>query len=65
MAKKKRGKGKMNIEKREITRVCNICGKEYKDVQIIINSFPTQKYSICNDCRETITHSHEITQQIK
>lgn len=55
----------MNKEKREITRVCSICGKEYKDVQIIINSIPTQKYPICNDCREIITHSHEITQQIK
>lgn len=63
--KKKRGNGKMNIEEKEITRVCAICGKEYKDVQIIINKCSTQKYAICNDCREKVTCSHEITLQTK
>ena len=55
----------MNIEKKEIARVCTICGKEYKDVQIIINKVPTQKFNICNDCRETMTCLHEIAQQTK
>ena len=27
----------MYIKEKEITRVCTICGKEYKDVQIVIN----------------------------
>lgn len=55
----------MCIEEKEITRVCTICGKEYKDVQIVINKFPAQKLAICNDCRETVTCSHEITLQTK
>ena len=55
----------MYIKEKEITRVCTICGKEYKDVQIVINKFPAQKLAICNDCRETITCSHEITLQNK
>lgn len=55
----------MNIEKKEITRVCTICGKEYKDVQIIINNVSTQKIAICNDCIDKMTCSHEIALQTK
>lgn len=55
----------MYIEEKEITRVCTICGKEYKDVQVIINKIPVYKFAICNDCRETVTCSHEIAQQTK
>lgn len=46
----------MNIKEKEITRVCTICGKEYKDVQLIINKVPAQKFHICNDCLKTMTY---------
>lgn len=42
----------MNIETNEIIRICSLCGKEYKDNQVIINKCPTQKYSVCLECRE-------------
>lgn len=42
----------MNTETKEIIRICSLCGKEYKDIQVIINKCPTQKYSICLECRK-------------
>lgn len=44
----------MNIERKEITRVCTICGKRYKDIQVVINKCPTQKYAVCDDCRKKL-----------
>lgn len=42
----------MHVEIKEIIRVCSLCGKEYKDNQVIINKCPAQKYSICLECVE-------------
>lgn len=44
----------MDIETKEIVKICSFCGKEYKDNQIIINKCPTQKFSICLECREKV-----------
>ena len=42
---------KIDIRKKDIIRVCRICGKKYKDTQIIIEGVPSCKFAICNNCK--------------
>ena len=42
----------MNIESKEITCTCNVCGALYTDKQTIINNVPTIKFNMCPKCVE-------------
>ena len=42
--------GEIKIEKKEVIRKCQVCGKEYKNTKIIIDGIPSYSFAICPDC---------------
>lgn len=43
----------IQIEERNITRICHSCNKPYKDKQIVVNGIAAAKYPLCTNCRKT------------
>ena len=43
---------KIDIKEKNIIRICKICGKKYKDTQIIIGGIPNYSYAVCDDCKK-------------
>lgn len=43
----------IQIEERDITRICHACNKPYKDKQIVVNGVPSCSFALCSNCRNT------------